>query len=53
MNFSSPRIVVSITSLPSRLDGLEKVILSLLRQTRLPDQIYLNIPSITKKGKYC
>ena len=44
------RIVVSITTLPSRLDGLRKVLDSLLRQRRLPDRIYLNIPYLTRKG---
>lgn len=44
------RIVVSITTLPSRLDGLKKVITSLLKQSRTPDVIYLNIPYQTMKG---
>jgi len=44
------RIVVSITTLPSRLDGLNKVITSLLEQSRIPDAIYLNIPYKTMKG---
>ena len=44
------RVVASITTLPSRLDGLKKVILSLLQQTVLPDCIYINVPYKTKKG---
>jgi hypothetical protein len=44
------RIAVSITTLPSRLDGLKKVLTSLLKQSRIPDAIYLNIPYETMKG---
>ncbi len=39
-----PRIVVSFTTTPKRIHLIEPTIQSLVKQTVLPDRIYLNIP---------
>ncbi len=38
------RVVVSLTTIPSRLPQLRQILQSLRRQTRKPDAIYLNLP---------
>ena len=38
------KIVVSLTTLPSRMDHLEKTVRSILNNTVQPDMIYINIP---------
>lgn len=43
------RIVVSLTTIPSRLKFLDRVVRDLLNQTHLPDTIYLHIPRYSKK----
>jgi hypothetical protein len=45
------RIVVSLTTLPSRLKNINPVIESILNNTIQPDIIYLNIPKISKREK--
>lgn len=47
-------VVVSLTTIPSRLDSIFASMNSILRQTRPPDRIYLNIPfwSIREKKGY-
>lgn len=47
---SSVRLVYCLTTIPSRLGNLPRVLDSALAQTRLPDQIYLTIPARTRKG---
>ena len=48
------RVIVSLTTLPDRIDNLEPTIRSLLEQTRPPDEIVLAIPkfSIRQKKEY-
>jgi hypothetical protein len=43
------RVVVSLTTIPSRIGGLEPTINSLLAQTRKPDEIALNLPRKCEK----
>ena len=38
------KLIVSLTTIPSRINLLEPVLDSLLNQTVKPDLIYLNIP---------
>jgi hypothetical protein len=45
------RIVVSLTTIPSRIGGLEPTIKSLLAQSRKPDEIALNLPRKCLKEK--
>lgn len=45
------RVVVSITTIPERIDDLRFTIKSLLKQTYPPDEVALNIPFKTLKGK--
>ncbi|MDA3885290.1 MAG: hypothetical protein PF638_06810 [Candidatus Delongbacteria bacterium] len=50
----SHKIIVSFTTLPSRIVNLKKTINSLLNQTILPDEIVISIPelSVREKKKY-
>ncbi len=48
-NTVSPRIVVSLTSLPSRLEHLPHSLDHLLSQSRRPDHVYLNIPEYSNR----
>ncbi|MBU6210212.1 MAG: hypothetical protein KGR22_09915, partial [Planctomycetes bacterium] len=43
---TSARIVVTLTTSPKRLLGLEPVLTSLHNQSVQPDEIHLNIPHI-------
>ncbi|KAJ0405261.1 hypothetical protein P43SY_006946 [Pythium insidiosum] len=45
------RVVVSLTTTPSRLDKVMDSVRSLLRQSLAPDQIYVNIPKGPMKRK--
>lgn len=49
MGFKRPRIVVSMTTIPSRLDNIHKVIFSLVNGSLPPDKIYLHIPEFSNK----
>ena len=40
----SNRVVVSLTTMPSRAKFLPATLKNMLRQTRLPDKIYVNLP---------
>ena len=44
-------IYVSLTTIPQRVKDLNKSITSLLRQTRRPDKIFVNIPNKYKRFK--
>ncbi|GMH81830.1 hypothetical protein TL16_g09057 [Triparma laevis f. inornata] len=44
-----PRLVVSLTSLPSRLDHLTQTLNHMLRQSKLPDLIIINLPKFSKR----
>jgi hypothetical protein len=46
---SYKRIVVSLSTIPSRIQNINKVIDSILQSDIQPDLIYLNIPKISKK----
>lgn len=46
-----PRIVVSLTTLPARIERVVETISSLLKQTVPPDAIYLNVPTESKRFK--
>ena len=41
---TKPRMVISLTSLPSRLPHLSQTISHMLKQDTLPDKIYINLP---------
>jgi hypothetical protein len=43
------KIVVSLTTLPSRISNIEKVINSILVNTIKPDIIYLNVPQFSTR----
>lgn len=44
------RLVVSMTTIPSRIDVLYKTVKNIMKQTQLIDKIYLNIPYKSSKG---
>lgn len=48
---SKPRIVVSLTTIPERINELRFTLKSLLKQTLQPDEIAVNLPYKTLKGK--
>ena len=45
------RIVVSLSTLPSRINKVHQTIRSIENQTMKPDWIYLNVPSYSKREK--
>ena len=45
------RIVVSLTTIPKRIDKIRNVLQSILQQSRKADKIYINIPEKTLKGE--
>ncbi len=45
------RVVVSLTTIPERDVLLMRNLQSLLRQTRVPDRIYLHVPRVSRKGQ--
>lgn len=45
------RVVVSLTTIPDRIQDIKYTIVSLIKQTVKPDEIALNIPYRTLKGK--
>jgi hypothetical protein len=46
---SGPRVVVSLTSIPSRLGHVFPTLNSLFLQSRTPTAIHLNLPSLSKR----
>lgn len=44
-----PRLVVSLTTSPKRIEYLEPVIDSIMKQTIVPEKIYLNLPELFKR----
>ena len=44
-------IYVSLTTIPKRVKDLNKSVESLLKQTRRPDKIFINIPTKYKRFK--
>ena len=46
---SYKRIVISLSTIPSRIQNINKVIDSILQSDIQPDLIYLNIPKISQK----
>lgn len=42
-------IVVSLTTIPSRIDGIDTALKGLLDQSRPPKRIYLNVPNWSKR----
>jgi hypothetical protein len=44
-----PRVVVSFSTLPSRVGNIPKVVNSILKNTIVPDIIYINIPKFSKR----
>lgn len=44
-----PRIVISLTTSPTRITKLQPVIDSMMKQTIQPDKIYLNLPNVFKR----
>lgn len=46
-----PRLVVSLTTLPARVNGVMETVRSLLRQSVRPDRIYLNVPTASNRFK--
>jgi len=45
------KIIISLTTIPSRINKLKPTLISLLDQTNKVDKIYINIPYKTIKGK--
>jgi len=45
------KVVISLTTLPSRIDGVKSTINSLTNQSVLPEKIILNLPKISKREK--
>jgi hypothetical protein len=45
------RLIVSLSTLPDRIGGLQPTLESLLAQTRLPDEIVLAIPKLSVRQK--
>jgi hypothetical protein len=45
------RVVVGLTTIPSRVDHLPAVLAALRDQTRVPDAIYVSVPKISSKEK--
>lgn len=43
------RVVVSLSTIPSRVDRLGEVVMRLLSQTRVPDRIYINLPVVSRR----
>jgi hypothetical protein len=50
-SFSPPRLVVSLTTIPSRIDRIEPTLRSLARQSVQPAAIYLNLPKESRREK--
>lgn len=46
-----PRVVVSVTTIPERIEDLRFTVKSLLKQSQPPDEVAINIPYKTLKGK--
>lgn len=46
-----PRVIVSFTSIPSRINKIQPFLEALRNQTYKPDKIYLNIPKFCKREK--
>src|SRR5262245_19156640 len=46
-----PRVIVSLSTVPDRIDNLGPTIRSLLKQTRLPDEIVLAIPEFSVRER--
>lgn len=46
-----PRIVASLTTIPSRLEYIDETIKSLCDQSMSLDKIYLHVPKVSRKGK--
>lgn len=44
-------IVVSLTTIPSRIEHIELTLKSLMRQSRVPAAIHLNVPDFSKREK--
>ncbi len=44
------KVIVSLTTIPSRISVLYKTIKNILKQTQYINKIYLNIPSISSRG---
>ncbi|MBN2322400.1 MAG: hypothetical protein JXQ30_01600 [Spirochaetes bacterium] len=43
------RLLVSLTTIPDRIGGIEKTIDSIARQTARPDSVYLTIPQVCRR----
>ena len=46
------KIIVTLTTIPSRLKNVNNVITSLLKQTIKPDEIVLSLPMKSLQDKY-
>lgn len=44
-----PKVVVSFSTLPSRVNNIPKVVNAILQNTVIPDIIYINIPKFSKR----
>lgn len=49
---STQKVIVSLTTIPPRMDKVTDTLNSLLQQTRTPDQIILNIPRTYRRSSY-
>ena len=46
-----PKVVVSLTTLPSRIKSVTNTLKSILTQSLVPNKIYVNLPKKTSKGE--
>jgi GT2 family glycosyltransferase len=49
--FDNPRVIVSLSTVPDRINNLMPTIRSLLKQTRPPDEIVLAIPEFSVRER--
>ena len=47
---SNRKVVISLTTIPERIDKLQRTLASLLYQSNKVDEIYINIPHVSLKG---
>lgn len=47
--YTRPRVVVSLTTSPKRINSIEPTINTILQGSMLPDMIYLNVPHVFKR----
>ena len=46
---NKPLVIISLTTSPTRIDHIEAVLNSVMQNTKLPDKIVLNLPTVFKR----